>query len=1124
MNANAGMGMNDIKQLMITKLMLGGGGNHHSGNEDLYKIIGTMIALTFLNYIFGVLPILGKMISDRFHKKMETITQDILPPALKPIKSRIKFSRNYKINEGYELIDALIEYLSNIDSVITLYRQRFYVMGSKKNESFKVNEDITCILKMANSTDEGYDRIDFELYSETLVLSELRKWVDNTYKAFEYNKQNKFGDDRFFFNETAQSNMGGPTKNLMFSMTKFNTNKSLNTLYGPSIKILKNRVDLFKNNVSWYKKNGIPHTLGILLHGPPGSGKCTAKDTPILLNDGTIKMVQNIKVGEMLMGDDSTPREVLSLATGKDDMYDIIPTKGDKFTVNKEHILCLKMSGYPRFKFSKNENRYRVCYLENNEFKTKSFVYQNEKENKNEKEKHAKDFFESIKTEQILEIAVKDYLKLSKNKKDKLKLYRVAVNFVEKELPIDPYIIGYWLGDGTSLLSQITTEDEEVVEHFKNFCIKHKHRLHQGKRSETTRHDFHYTIYGSKRGDTSSNIFLNVLKKYNLLDNKHIPHDFKCNSRENRLQLLAGLIDSDGHLDKNGGFEFTQKDEILMDDVIYLARSLGFSCYKSMKDTTWTHNGIKKKGKAYRICINGEGIDQIPTKIKRKQSKSRGQIKDVLVTGFEVKYMGIDNYYGFELDGNGRYLIGDFTVTHNTSVIKGIAKDLNRHIFNLKFTKNTTQTQLWNLFYNDSIYCINDNSSAPNRNYIPTDQRVYVLEDVDCLTSVLLDRRIKEQEEKKQIAIASKSKNAMSVNHEAKKKMEEMQNEGDNAKLNLSFLLGLIDGLLETPGRILIISSNYPERLDKAILRPGRIDINMRLGECDVNTIKEMFTNFYDERTKEDFSSFDFSMANELFTPAYIQKILSDFFDDPKEGYKQLLEEVIILKQQGEEEKRRKMEEDLKEDEDKKRLYDNMGTGEEKENPESDSKEVLDDVKEDKKLCDVTAIKKMFVTFCRQTPALEKILLRKPFAIMNNKFTKDFLKEVLMSAVDEEMAYDMLISKANNLERLSFEKKTTMIDLLNDPIEEIELEDNLEVIDLGIKDNMIDSYFNPKKSNEIIKSSNFFEDVEKFISNDADTKLNEMKRLSGGKSMHYDMLPLVDTPPKMFIPTEEPLR
>lgn len=79
----------------------------------------------------------------------------------------------------------------------------------------------------------------------------------------------------------------------------------------------------------------------LILHGLPGSGKCHGFDTPILMFDGTIKMVQNIKVGDLLMGDDSTPRTVLTLASGVDNMYEVQHAGGASYTVNSQHILSL---------------------------------------------------------------------------------------------------------------------------------------------------------------------------------------------------------------------------------------------------------------------------------------------------------------------------------------------------------------------------------------------------------------------------------------------------------------------------------------------------------------------------------------------------------------------------------------------------------------------------------------------------------------------------------------------------------------------------------------------------------------------------------------------------------------
>jgi len=400
----------------------------------------------------------------------------------------------------------------------------------------------------------------------------------------------------------------------------------------------QNKIELLTHQklVRDYMNSYTPYR-GLLLYHGLGAGKCHAKDTPIMMSDGTIKLVQNINVGDFLMGDDSSPRKVISLANGKDKMYDIIPIKGEKYRVNQEHILCLRASGFPKLcrnNHAKNTN-YNVQWIENNTFQSKTFTFNKGKNNKNEMQIEAEKFYQILldnteTNDNIIEIAVKDYLQLSNKKKAFLKGYKVPIDFVEKELPMDPYMIGYWLGDGSSYGAKITSQD------------------------------------------------LNTLKELNMINNKHIPLLYKCNSRENRLKLLAGLLDSDGSFDQSKNtFEFTQKNEQLMDDVIYLARSLGFACYKKHKETSWTYKGIKNYGSAFRIHISGMGLEEIPTKIPRKQCvNARKQIKDCLVTGIKVKYVNEDEYYGFMIDGNSRYVMGDFTVTHNTAASIGIAEGL----------------------------------------------------------------------------------------------------------------------------------------------------------------------------------------------------------------------------------------------------------------------------------------------------------------------------------------------------------------------------------------------------------------------------------------------------------------
>lgn len=390
---------------------------------------------------------------------------------------------------------------------------------------------------------------------------------------------------------------------------------------------------------------------GGILNCATGLGKCHKIDTEILMFSGKIKLVQDIVVGDLLMGDDSTPRKVLSLARGRDIMYDIIPTKGEKYTVNQEHILCLRVSSNPNISKSNINKSWQVRWFENFSFKCQRFKI-------NDKLGAIK-FMKTIKQQEIVEIAVKDYVKLPKSIKHILKGYKIAIDFDEKPLNFDPYIIGLWLGDGTSTCSQITNQDSSILHYLKSQLPKFSCHLQFNN-------GYIYNINGDGSGKYNSNNFLNELKIQNLIGDKHIPDIYKYNSRENRLKLLAGLLDSDGSLvDDKCTFDFSQKSEKLIDDTIYLARSLGFACYKSKQVKGCWYKNAYKQNYYYRICISGN-TSEIPTLCQRKQANQRRQIKNVLNTGIKVKQLDIDDYYGFEIDGNHRYVLGDFTVTHNT--------------------------------------------------------------------------------------------------------------------------------------------------------------------------------------------------------------------------------------------------------------------------------------------------------------------------------------------------------------------------------------------------------------------------------------------------------------------------
>lgn len=360
-----------------------------------------------------------------------------------------------------------------------------------------------------------------------------------------------------------------------------------------------------------------------VLTGSVGTGKCLGKGTPVLMFDGRIKAVEDIQVGDQLMGPDSTPRTVQSLAWGLDALYRIVPVKGAPYIVNEPHILSLKQTGGGSRTYG-----------------------------------------------QVVNISVHDYLDQNETFKQNIKGYRVGVDFAEKPTALEPYYLGVWLGDGASNSPRIHTTDVPVVDYLEEFAgrvgVMMRRVIIKGDKCPaydlTTGRDpqaFAGFPYGWGR-----NPVLAALREYGLLGNKHIPHVYKANNRQTRLELLAGLIDTDGHLTCNT-YELVFKSELLAEDVVFLARSLGFAAYRSPCTKTCLNNGVS--GTYHRINISG-GIAEIPVRIPRKKATPRRQAKNVLMTGIRVEEAGIGEYYGFELDGDRLFLLGDFTVTHNTTI------------------------------------------------------------------------------------------------------------------------------------------------------------------------------------------------------------------------------------------------------------------------------------------------------------------------------------------------------------------------------------------------------------------------------------------------------------------------
>jgi len=370
---------------------------------------------------------------------------------------------------------------------------------------------------------------------------------------------------------------------------------------------------------------------------------CHAAGQRILKFDGSLEAVECVRVNDLLMGPDSNPRIVIGLCRGKGTLYRIVPVKGTAWIVNEDHILSLVR------------------------------VRQRTTDGGNYRQSH-----HECRTGEIVNVSVKDYLRWSPTQKHLHKLYRsnmiefpseihafslandgVSDSWHQHEMPVDPYFFGLLLGDGSwQQAISIVTEDQEIRDAVYLLAEKHGVYVRETRKSgNTVALNLAYRM-GKKSplGAALERIRCRFTKSHN----KFVPQQYRTSDLHSRLELLAGLMDTDGHHIKSC-FDYITKSLVLANDVVFMSRSCGLAAYvsectKGCNGKSWTY---------YRVCISGD-VNRIPCRIKRKQAAPRIQKKSVLRTGFDIEYHGIGDYYGFTLSHDGLYLLDDFTVTHNS--------------------------------------------------------------------------------------------------------------------------------------------------------------------------------------------------------------------------------------------------------------------------------------------------------------------------------------------------------------------------------------------------------------------------------------------------------------------------
>lgn len=345
-----------------------------------------------------------------------------------------------------------------------------------------------------------------------------------------------------------------------------------------------------------------------------GTG-CFAAGTMMMRSSGDAVAVEDVRVGDRLMGPDGdSVRNVLELKRGREPMYRFTFMDGTEHEYNESHILTLA----PGAKYAKDRPG-------------------------------------------IVNVTVREWLKWPKTRRERYYSYRSKVLSFEaggEALPVPPYILGLWLGDGTAAKPEITTADVEIDSAFSAWCESLGCAVTRGWNSARSWRVSAARIVGSAQENPATG----RLRAAGVFEAKHIPRGYLRAPLEDRAELLAGLIDTDGYCD-GSGYQFTQKCERMARDVLWLARSVGMRATIKPIRKKCVNNGVWGD---YWIVTMSRGEAHVQFRLPRHQISTPRQRPHLLNGIRTVECLGEGDYFGFVLDGDHRFMAYDFTVLHNT--------------------------------------------------------------------------------------------------------------------------------------------------------------------------------------------------------------------------------------------------------------------------------------------------------------------------------------------------------------------------------------------------------------------------------------------------------------------------
>lgn len=361
-----------------------------------------------------------------------------------------------------------------------------------------------------------------------------------------------------------------------------------------------------------------------------GGFGCTHPDMYILMYDGSKKKAKHIKLGELLMGPDNTPRKVLEIHKGNDTRYrvDLKGVVSSPLEFNGGHLLYLYNRDWTGIKKRGQHNYFG----------------------------------------QYLTMPIEHYVHASKRfKNSHYWMFTQGFEYPYKEMPIEPYLLGLLLGDGyIGRGVSLTTNDKEIIKVCKLYEGIYNVDVNiQSKKGNTVTLSFvtRNKNKGTQGGPTNN--LLNHLRGLKLSGTtsktKFIPDIYKFNTKDVRRKVLAGIIDTDGYQHENT-IDITIAGEKLANDIKDVAQSLGIRVNLRTRTIKSYPNNIY-----YRLTLSGEELNNIPVVLDRKKVNTSPN-KRQWTQRFNITKVS-DNapYVGFTVDKDHLYVEAEnYSIIHNS--------------------------------------------------------------------------------------------------------------------------------------------------------------------------------------------------------------------------------------------------------------------------------------------------------------------------------------------------------------------------------------------------------------------------------------------------------------------------